>query len=253
MGTFGLVLVLTWAVVLTTSFLPTARAQGDNELRANEVYFIPMPEIEGIGETTLRIENSDRWRDGLDDYFYHHNEFTLRVPIPAIDGLNWEAGYRRRDGDVGGQNAYLFNLTWNKEQFRGSEWEARVRNQWELTDPDGSSDQSYKGKFRILLLRKIPWVETKGIPWKIGFGDEITWEPESERITENQLGAGIQIPLSRHALIQVSSLWQRLYPVDGGEDDDNLLLTVSFQYSIPRRTEKDVMQPFFNRNLEKEF
>jgi hypothetical protein len=96
---------------------------------------------------------------------------------------------------------------------------------YEKLGADGSSDQNYRGRFRFLFVRDIPWMESNGKPWKVGLGDEFFWEPEEGRVSENQLGGGIQIPLSKQALIQIGVNWQRLET--GGMDsghDDNLLL-----------------------------
>jgi len=53
--------------------------------------------------------------------------------------------------------------------------------------------------------------------------------------------------------IQIGTIWQRLEPGGDAGHDDNLLVTLSFQYHIPRRVEKEVTRPVFDRNLEKEF
>ncbi|MCA9447003.1 MAG: hypothetical protein KC931_07800, partial [Candidatus Omnitrophica bacterium] len=71
---------------------------------------------------------------------------------------------------------------------------------------------------------------------------------------ENQLGGGIQVPLSDQAVIQFGAVWQRLEStgVESGHDD-NLLLNISFQYHLPSRAKREAKRPIFNENLQKEF
>ncbi|MCB9782727.1 MAG: DUF2490 domain-containing protein [Candidatus Omnitrophica bacterium] len=241
-------------IFMDAGFICPVYSEDENNLRINEVLLIPFCELDGIGETVLRLENEDRWEGSLDDYFYHKNEFNLRVPVPSMKGLNWETGFRRRDGEAGGENTYLFNLTWNRERVAQTDWELRVRHQWELNDPDGESDWNWKGRMRLLLVRDIPWLESGGESWKLGLSEEFFWKPEESGIDENQLGAGVQVPLSRQSLIQFGAYWQRLESSGvGSSSDDNFILKLSFHYHIPSRAKRAVERPVFNEDLHKEF
>ena len=206
----------------------------ENELRATEVFTLPFIEIEGIGKTNLRLEHADRWTDDLTDYFYRHNQVSIRVPVPSVEGLDWEMGYRRRGGDVGGQNRYIFDLKWNKEEIFGSDWEMRLRSQWELRDTDGTSDNDYKSRFRVLLMHDLPGLMHHGRHWQIGIGNETFYDLEGGKVDENRLGAGVQIPLSKQSTLRVSAEWQRV-DRDQSSWEDNLLLSLIFQYRVPRQ------------------
>lgn len=212
----------------------------EGELWMSEVFEIPFLEFNGLGETTLRLENGNRWRDRYSDYYRAHYQGSLIIPIPGMEGWSLEPVYRRQIRNPGDRNQthtdrYMIQLHSKRENVFGSKWNFSFRNRWEILDNDSSSDQRIRTRFRGKLSKDLECLETAGKFWRFWVSNEVFYNFETDLLSTNRLASGIDIPLSKYSTVSVGYQWQvfRRSHRDHNSEDSHMLL-LNYRYKFPK-------------------
>lgn len=200
---------------------------------------LPFYEIEGLGDTTLKFENANRWSDGSSHYELNHYQGSWEIPFPGLDNWTWEPAYRRTVNNPGDRDQqhvdrYLLNLNYEKESLFGSEWDLKFRNRWEILDPENDADQTIRGRFRGRLERDIPGLSTEGRSWRFWVSEEMFYDFDRDLFSQNRVATGVEIPLFEDFEFSFGFQWEASRsnaPASEWEDDHMFL--VEFRYNLP--------------------
>ncbi|MCA9416457.1 MAG: DUF2490 domain-containing protein [Candidatus Omnitrophica bacterium] len=242
---------LGWTLPITVVFCLMAilaspiGAQEKGELWSKQSFTISLPELEQLGATDLKFEVDNRWLDRYSNHYRTHFQGTLVFPIPGWEGWSLEPGYRRQITDRPNTDRvyidrYLLHLNNKREDLFGTGWDFSFRNRWEILDPEGVSDQVWRTRFRGKLSKGIPGFKTADRAWKFWVFDEVFYNFETDRLGQNRLASGIDIPLSQQATLSLGYQWEAVDtgPLGDGWEDNHMIL-LNFSFNFENRRELD--------------